>query len=180
MKILNLVGSSRKDGNTKIITDRILNGLEVSTIYLYDYKIEPIIDKRHTPEGFDTIGDDYETLIREFLKHEIIFFSTPLYWFGMTGQMKLFFDRWSQSLRNTYFDLKAELSKKKAYVVIVGGDQPNIEALPLIQQFKLIFDYVGMDFTDYIIGKANKPGEIMADQQALIKASLWNDQLKQV
>lgn len=179
MKIMTLLGSSRRDGNTEYLVDKALDGVEHKLIYLLDKKMNPIIDERHTHEGFSYVDDDYEELFLEFLQHDIIFFATPSYWFGMSGQMKIFFDRWSQYLRDSRFDFKKEMSKKKAYVIVTGNSpDPKIAALPLIQQFNYIFDYVGMEFVDYIIGEANKPDDILNDSLALTKAEFWNGQMK--
>ena len=46
------------------------------------------------------------------------------------------------------------------YVVIVGGDNPKLKALPLIAQFQYIFDFVGSSFEGYVIGDANGLDEI--------------------
>ncbi|MFS1512450.1 flavodoxin family protein [Chengkuizengella sp. SCS-71B] len=105
-------------------------------------------------------------------------FTTPLYWYGMSGPMKIFFDRCSQYLRDERFNFKEEMSKKKAYVIVTGGANPQIEALPLIQQFKYIFNFVNMEFVDYMIGRGNEPGDVKEDEAAISKALLWNKQLK--
>ncbi|MDQ0860369.1 multimeric flavodoxin WrbA [Bacillus sp. V2I10] len=60
-------------------------------------------------------------------------FVTPLYWYGMSGTMKDFFDLWSQALRDERFSFKENAKDKKAYVIIAGGDSPKIKALPLVQ-----------------------------------------------
>lgn len=179
MKIMTLLGSSRRAGNTEYLVERVLEGVEYKSVYLLDKKMNPIKDKRHTQEGFSDVHDDYEDLFIEFLKQDIIFFATPLYWFGMSGQMKIFFDRWSQYLRNERFDFKKEVCKKQAYVIVTGENpDPKTAALPLIQQFNYIFNYVGIEFVDYIIGKANQPGDILDDSFALTKADLWNEEIK--
>ncbi|MFD2043233.1 flavodoxin family protein [Ornithinibacillus salinisoli] len=179
MRIMALLGSSRRNGNTEYLTNKVLDGVNHQTIYLLDKKIDPIVDERHTDEGFSYVEDDYEELFFEFLKHDTIVFATPSYWFGMSGQMKIFFDRWSQYMRDHRFDFKEEMRKKKAYVIVAGNKpDPKIAALPLIQQFNYIFEYVGMEFVDYIIGNGNKPEDILTDTEAIAKAKLWNDQLK--
>ena len=38
------------------------------------------------------------------------------------------------------------------YVVIVGGDNPKVKALPLIAQFQYIFDFVGSSFEVMLLG----------------------------
>ena len=71
------------------------------------------------------------------LEHDTIIFATPLYWYGMSGHMKNFVDRWSQSLRDTSLHFKEKMKGKKMYVVIVGGDNPKLKALPLIASFNI-------------------------------------------
>jgi multimeric flavodoxin WrbA len=173
-KILVINGSSRENGNTEMFTSLILKDVPHQSIHLRHHTIVPIVDKRHSPEGFTPVEDDYDSIIQSVLAHDILVFATPLYWYGMSGHMKLFVDRWSQSLRDPRFDFKKEMSKKKSFVIICGGDNPSIKALPLVQQFQHIFDYVGTEFIGYAIGKGNSPGEIMQDQNAMAQAKHWN------
>lgn len=64
------------------------------------------------------------------------------------------------------------------YVVIVGGDNPKLKALPLIAQFQYIFDFVGSSFEGYVIGDANGLDEIQNDAEALAKAQIYNKEFK--
>ncbi|WP_205685206.1 flavodoxin family protein [Peribacillus acanthi] len=178
--MLAVLGSSRKKGNTAYMVDRIMDGVNHVAINLADHQILPIDDKRHTVDGFSLVDDDYEKILPQLLDSDIIIFATPLYWYGMSGHMKTFFDRWSQYLRDERFDLKGELSKKKAYVVVTGGANAPITALPLIQQFQYIFDFVDMKFEDYIIARGVKPEEVSQDQLALQKAQYWNNEFKKL
>ncbi|CAM4060468.1 NAD(P)H-dependent oxidoreductase [Bacillus manliponensis] len=167
-------GSSRQNGNTEALTKMMTEGIDAEHIHLRDYKIEPVKDQRHDAEGFQFINDDYEKLVKKMLEHDTIVFATPLYWYGMSGHMKDFVDRWSQSLRDPSLRFKERMKGKKMYVVIVGGDNPKLKALPLIQQFQYIFDFVGTSFSNYIIGSANAPNEIENDIEASEKAKQFN------
>ncbi|MBB3908023.1 multimeric flavodoxin WrbA [Anoxybacillus rupiensis] len=172
--ILLMNGSSRENGNTARLAQIVLEGIAHQQIYMKDFSITPIIDKRHDPEGFTPVADDYEKIIRLVREHDILIFATPIYWYGMSGQMKLFIDRWSQSLRDPHFSFKEEMKSKKAFVVAVGGDDPYIKGLPLIQQFQYIFQFVGLTYIGYLIGQGNAPDEILSDQRALSEAKYWN------
>jgi multimeric flavodoxin WrbA len=180
MKILVLYGSSRENGNSEMLADIMVEGLECTKTYLRQKNIEPIEDKRHTEEGFQPIDDDYDEIVDQLLHHDILIFATPLYWYGMSGRMKNFFDRWSQSLRDKRFNFKESIANKKAYVIITGGDHPRFKGLPLIQQFQYIFDFVSLDFVGYIIGEGNQPGDILKDHQALFEAKRMNQELRQL
>lgn len=92
--------------------------------------------------------------------------------------MKNFIDRWSQTLRDeNYPEFKTRKSAKQAYVIAVGGDEPFIKGLPLIQQFQYIFHFIGISFKGYILGKGNEPGDIMLDKEAINAASELNRKL---
>lgn len=175
MTIAVVYGGTRKNGNTETLTEQAFQGLPVERIVLRDYVIQPTEDLRHTQEGFREIDDDYNQIIERILPHDTLMFSTPIYWYGMSGTMKNFIDRWSQTMRDCkYPDFKNSMSTKKAYVIAVGGDDPQVKGLPLIQQFHYIFDFIGMSYQGYILGKGNKPDEVTEDEAAVYKAQLWN------
>ncbi len=179
MTIAVIYGGSRPNGNAESLTKVAIQGLDVEEVYLKDYFIEPINDKRHAEEGFPEVNDDYNFIIDRILPHDILIFSTPIYWYSMTGTMKNFIDRWSQTLKDTkYPDFKEQLSKKGAYVIAVGGDNPYIKGLPMIQQFQYIFDFVGISFEGYIIGEGNRPGDIAQDFNALSAAEQLRKKLQ--
>ena len=99
-------GSSRQNGNTEALTHMMIEDIETEQIYLRDHTVYPITDQRHDAEGFQPVNDDYKQLTNRMLEHDTIIFATPLYWYGMSGHMKNFVDRWSQSLRDTSLHFK--------------------------------------------------------------------------
>ncbi|MFC4023441.1 flavodoxin family protein [Oceanobacillus longus] len=173
MKIIVFHGSTRVNGNTEFLTYQAVPKEKGTHIYLRDYNVLPIIDQRHDEGGFNEVEDHHKGLIDQMLSHDIIVFSTPIYWYSMSGPMKLFIDRWSQILRDpAYVDFRKELSKKHVYLIAVGGDTPMVKGLPLVQQFNYICQFYNMSFEGYVIGKASKPGEITKDTAALKAASM--------
>lgn len=152
MKVLALLGSTRENGNSEYLANKIVEGTDHTLVKLADLNIKPIVDQRHADGGFTPVDDDYEELVHQMLTHDVFVFATPLYWYGMSGPMKDFFDRWSQYLRDERFNLKEELAKKKAYVVITGGSSAKVKGLPLVQQFQYIFDFVGWNLRTISLG----------------------------
>ncbi|GGB62611.1 flavodoxin family protein [Virgibacillus dakarensis] len=172
MTVAVIYGGTRECGNTEILTEQAVQNISVEKIYLKNYQISPIKDQRHTEGGFQDLNDDYNYILERILCHDILIFATPIYWFSMSGTMKLFIDRWSQTLKDPKYPyFKAAMSSKKAYVIAVGGDQPFLKGLPLIQQFQFIFNFIGMSFEGYVLGKGNKPNEIVQDREAIVAAS---------
>ncbi len=139
-----------------------------------DYRLQPIIDYRHTENG-GYPDDDYRGLIDRVLAADTLVFATPIYWYGISGLLKTFIDRWSQSLVENRPAFLAGLAGKQAYVIAVGDDDPHLKGQPLIQQFQSIFDFVGIDFAGYVLGTANTPGDILRDKEALAKVDSWRD-----
>jgi multimeric flavodoxin WrbA len=179
MSIAVIYGGTRPNGNTELLTEQAIQALEVEKIYLKDFNILPIEDHRHSESGFPDVGDDYNSIIDLILPHDILIFATPIYWYSMSGTMKNFIDRWSQTLRDSkYPHFKMTMASKKAYVIAVGGDNPSIKGLPMIQQFQHIFDFMGTSFDGYIIGKGSKPGDIKTDTVAFSAAIQLQNKLK--
>ena len=52
-------------------------------------------------------------ILNKVLKSDIIIFSTPLYWYSMSASLKLFIDRWTESLRDTQIDNFKEIMSQK-------------------------------------------------------------------
>lgn len=180
MRIAVIQGSARNGGNTEELTRLVLEGIPYTNIILREKDIKPIHDQRHDEGGFDPVDDDYDDLILQVLEHDILIFATPVYWYGASGLMKNFIDRWSQSLRDVRFKFKEVMADKTAYAVVVGGDNPRIKALPLIQQLQYTFDFVGLPFAGYVIGKGSKPGDVLKDARAIREAEALNAELRKV
>ena len=122
MKILALIGSPRKNGNTDIMADEVLKGASdvgcfVDKIYLDDYIIRPIqVCDRPAAEREDTRSDDdFPVLLEKFLDSDIIILSTPVYWFGFSAQLKCFIDRLSSYFRKPPY---AQRFDGKGYIAL--------------------------------------------------------------
>lgn len=167
LKTIVINGSSRDNGNTEFLSEAAVEDKHATIVNLRDHHINPIVDQRHDENGFTSVDDDCHSLIKLMLDHDVIVFATPLYWYGMSGLMKNFIDRWSQFLRDEELKFKEKIKEKQAYVIICGGDHPLIKGLPLVQQFQYICDFVGLELKDYFIAKAGKPEEIKQNQEAI-------------
>ena len=50
-------------------------------------------------------------------------------------------------------------------ILIIGGDNPHTKAQPLVNQFKLIFEFMNITNYRFLIGEGNKPFDILNDSQ---------------
>ncbi|WP_299510671.1 flavodoxin family protein [uncultured Rummeliibacillus sp.] len=162
------------------LADIVVQDIEHEKVYIKDLNILPIEDLRHTKNGFQAVDDDYDQLIKALEKSDVVIFATPIYWYSKSGIMKNMIDRLSQAIRDErYPNLKEHLKTIRTIVVAVGGDEPRIKGMPLIQQFQYIFEFLNMPFSSYIIGEANRPGDILKDKRALSEAVWLNEKLKE-
>jgi multimeric flavodoxin WrbA len=134
-----LFSSSRRNGNTGQLMDRIAKELDIEVVDLaqrnisaYDY-------------GHRNRNDDFEPLMKRILTFDQIIFATPVYWYAVSPAMKVFLDRISD-----FLDLPDLLSDgrrlrgKQAYVVCTSiYDEPPAS---FIGAFLDTFNYLGMRF----------------------------------
>ena len=170
MKILALIGSPRKGSNTDILVDQILGGCKANgdsgeKLYLYDYEICPCIDCRHCKKGDYTcnLKDGMQKLYAKMQEADLILFGTPIYWYGPKGMMKLFIDRLRPFIAN------GKLKGKKGVIVVPSEEGPDACG-PLIEMFRISFDYLGLEFAGKILATAYEKGEIRGDRVELEKA----------
>ncbi|MFN0140831.1 MAG: flavodoxin family protein [Pyrinomonadaceae bacterium] len=102
MRKLIILGSSRKDGDTKRIVDELISISDWDLIDLNDYDFG-YYDYEHK-----NLDDDYLDLMRTIIaNYDVLIFATPVYWYAMSGIMKVFFDRITDLL-----DEEKELGRK--------------------------------------------------------------------
>ncbi len=88
--------------------------------------------------------DDMQPLYSRYEAADTIVYTTPVYWWGISAQLKLFLDR--------LYALGMEPHNgKKLYVIAVGADDVEGIQYELIRkQFVEICDYCGIDFAGYL------------------------------
>jgi len=170
MKILALIGSPRKGGNTDVLVDQILKGSEskghlTEKLYLYDYEIASCIDCRKCKKESNTcaLKDDMLRIYGKLQDADIIIFGTPVYWYGPSAKMKLLIDR----LR-PFIDSR-ELKGKKGFVVAPSEEGKDCCG-PLMEMFRMSFSYLGMEFSGSLLAEAYERGEVKGNLDKMTKA----------
>lgn len=156
-KMLGIIGSPRKKGNTDILVNKILDGakeegVEVETLFLNDLNIKEC-DGCHAcwKNSQCSKKDDMNDIYPKIIENDIIIFGTPVYWYGPTALMKMFMDRF------VYFNCPENRSKikGKGAVLVVPFEEDNPAAVkPLLIFFDECFQYLGMK----LLGKIIVPG----------------------
>ena len=156
-KILAVVGSPRRSGNTHILVSKIAEGArskkaEVDELFLADFTIKEC-DGCHVCWEMDECikNDDMQAIYRRIIKSDVIIFGTPVYWYGPTALMKGFIDRF------VYFNCPKNRPKirGKSAVIAVPFEEENHEmARPVVEFFQKCLDYLEMN----LVGKIIVPG----------------------
>jgi multimeric flavodoxin WrbA len=100
-KLLILVGSPRRAGNSATLAKAVqrgaeATGAEVSIRFVDDFISSFLRDCRtcRLPSGECSIADRFRALFFEdFIPAQGVIFCSPVYWYGLSAQMKAFFDR---------------------------------------------------------------------------------------
>jgi multimeric flavodoxin WrbA len=172
MKILALIGSPRKGGNTDILVDEVLRGAstvghEARKLYLYDCNILPCLDCRRCKKaenGFAcTLIDAMQEIYPKLEDSDLIVFGTPIYWYGPTAKMKLLIDR----LRP--YIVSGCLKGKKGLIVAPSEEGAACSG-PLLEMFRMSFNYLEMEMAGSILAKAYDRGEIKNNPGDLSRA----------
>ncbi|MGE6356703.1 flavodoxin family protein [Flavobacterium sp. NPDC079362] len=142
-----ILGSSRKNGNTTKIVDEISKEHGIDIIDLSDYNISYYDYESKNRE------DDFFPLIKGIIeKYDTLIFATPIYWYNMSGIMKVFFDRFSDLIR-----IEKETGRKlrgKKIGVISNSHDNEIEDSFYIP-FKKSADYLRMEYLGHAHFNAN-------------------------
>lgn len=133
-----IIGSSRSHGNTSRIVDEIANHFNIDVVNLNNYKFSYYDYESKNRE------DDFLPLIKSIIeKYDTLIFATPIYWYNMSGIMKVFFDRFSDLIR-----IEKETGRKlrgKKFAVISNSHDSEID-YDFYIPFRKSAEYLGMEY----------------------------------
>jgi multimeric flavodoxin WrbA len=140
-KPLVLLGSARKDSNTK----RLITSLFLDQPYNLVDLNEKLIESFNYDSAYSA-SDNFWSVVEEILKHDNLVFATPVYWYSMSGVMKNFFDRFTD-LITKHKETGRKLRGKKTFLVTISNSPAIPEGFEL--PFKETSQYLGMQYGGY-------------------------------
>jgi len=166
MRVLVLLGSPRKKGNSAILAAQIIKGAEaegasVESIYLHGMRISPC-QSCYTCQKPDSRGcaidDDMQPIYRKLVEADAWVIASPVYWFTMSAQTKLFMDR-CFALRA--YSKDAFSGKRIAIAMTYGDTDPFTSGcVNALRTFQDAFRYAGAKIVGMVYGSAFDAGEI--------------------
>jgi len=170
MKILGLIGSYRKLGNTEVLVKEALMqakrlGAEADMLRLTDLRIEPCkgcmacVLRREECR----IPDDWRALRDRLVENAAVILGAPTYLLGPAEIIKMITDR------NIAFQFGTfqHTGKPGAIIGVSGVGKWEPFALPMLNVFTLT---CGFKIIDQVVFYAQGPGEILLDDSAMKRA----------
>jgi len=138
MKALIIQGSARSDGNTYKVSRELQKQLNCDLLNLSEKNIG------HYDYEYKNQEDDFPDLIAKIAdEYDLIILASPVYWYTMSGRMKVFFDRISDTIRISK-EVGRKLRGKKMAALSCGYGSDPIESFFL--PFQKSADYLGIEY----------------------------------
>jgi multimeric flavodoxin WrbA len=131
MKVLGIYGSPRQGGNSDLLLDKALEGAasagaDIEKVYVRSLKINGCQECGGCDKtGICVIDDDMHTVYPLMWGAEIIFLSSPIFFYGIPGQAKMLIDRaqalWSKRMLEKPTDQRKKYDHGRGYLIAVGA-----------------------------------------------------------
>ena len=186
MRLLGIGGSPRRGGNTDLLLAEVLRGAsrgaEVKTIILSDLNIAPC---QHCDDclktGDCTTRDDMQLVYRELERADRLVLASPLYFMGVTAQLKAMIDRCQALWARKYKLNKPPLGdgrERRGLFISVGGRSKANQFRPALATVKSLFRTLDITYAgELVFPGIDEKGAITKHPDALKQAYLAGQRL---
>ncbi|MFA7158400.1 MAG: flavodoxin family protein [Kiritimatiellia bacterium] len=169
-KILIINGSPKKNGNTTTLAEWFAegaraNGARIEIIRAAELKLKSAGCTscracQKMKEYGCVINDDLKPVLAKMAKSDVIVIATPLYFFGVSAQLKVIFDRMFSLYKwdNKAGTMKTVLKGKTLVLIASAFEDVGLDALA--KPFELTAKYTGMKFLSLLVPNAGVSGDI--------------------
>jgi multimeric flavodoxin WrbA len=156
-----ILASSRSQGNTRLLVDRLIADTAVPVVDLASKNIS-YFDYHHA-----NAGDDFIPLIETLSAKSLWIFATPVYWYTMSAQLKTFMDRLTDLLE-THKELGRTLRGRSAAVLASGTESQLPESFE--SPIRLTCSYLGMNYLGACYAQFERDGVPTASSRGIVEA----------
>jgi len=176
-RVLIVNGSPRRRGNSVLLAEQVAvgareAGAEVETVTTQGMDVQPCTACeacKGTEEGDCIIQDDMQSLYPRIRSADVIVIATPVYWFTMSAQAKLFIGRFYALIDTARGNLLT--GKRFAFVLTYGDSDPFTSgAINAIRAFQDMCRYLEAEIVGFVYGTASDEGEIQSQKDLLEEA----------
>ena len=142
MNILVLTGSPRKNGNSSTLAAHFIRGAEEAghKVARFDAALRNV----HPCTACNSCGmngpcvfqDDFTFVREHILRADVVAFATPMYYFGISAQLKAVIDR--------FYAISSLLhTPKKAVLMMTYANHSARNESPILTHYEVLLDYLG-------------------------------------
>lgn len=169
-RVIILVGSVRKGGNTDLLASAFAKGAEennsVEIVSVSDYHVNPCIgcNSCFTRTGNKCFQkDDMDKIYDKLSTADILVIASPVYFYGISSQLKAVIDRLHTPLRNEFH------IKKLALLLVGAASLPQLfDAIKV--QYQLILDFFHLESLGTVLVRGVKDKGDIKGNSALQEA----------
>ena len=182
MKALVLTSSPRTDGNSACLAQQALAGLKEAGHDAELRDLNSVLggflgDCRQCRRADGTCGidDGYQDLfLNQVLPADGLILATPIYWYGMSAQLKAFFDRMFCYVAASYpasAQVVPMIQNKRIGLVLSSEETFPTVSHGIIHQIQEYCRYTNSTFVGVAHGHGNARGDITRDPRDPMKAA---------
>ena len=156
MNILVLSGSPRKGGNTDLLVDAFVKGASpkhhVEVVSVHDYKINPCMGCNACFRREDHAccqKDDMQIIYEKMAKAEMLVIASPVYFYGLSAQLKTVIDRFHNPIRDSFH------IHKMALLLVGAASLPELFDSILVQ-YELCLKFFKMEDVGRVLVRGAK------------------------
>ena len=171
MNILVLSGSPRKGGNTEMLVDAFVESASqkhnVEVVSVRDYKINPCIGCNACFQHSDHSccqKDDMSLVYDKMSKADMLLIASPVYFYGLSAQLKAVIDRCHNPLRDTFH------IRKMGIMLVGAATLPELFDSILVQ-YRLCLNFFKIEDVGQVLVPGVKDKGDIKKSDALKKAS---------
>jgi multimeric flavodoxin WrbA len=186
IKVLGILGSPRRQGNTEILLDSALagavdRGAKVEKVLISEMEISPCKEIYACLEaGRCAIQDDMQILYEKLLAADHLVFASPIFFYGVTAQAKAMVDR-CQALWVKRYILgmgREDTRTRRGVFISVGATRGKNLFDGAVLTVKYFYDAIGVNYINaLLVNKVDTKARIREHPSAIQDAFLLGQQL---
>ena len=191
MKVLGIIGSKRKNGNTAYLVKQALQTIEskdveTELIFLGDYNISGCTGCEGCKDTYKcVIMDDMQKIYPLIINSDAIVLGSPTYFYNITADMKAFIERlycfqvFAENDRSVWSSINESLGGKYAVVIAICEQNDEEDMGFTAQAMKKPLEGLGYRVISTVkILKLFKKGDVQQNQNALEQVKIAGEKLE--
>jgi multimeric flavodoxin WrbA len=161
MNILILSGSPRKDGNTELLAEAFAKGAaahhHMEIVSVRDYTVNPCLgcNTCFKTNGICAQKDDMAIIYEKMSQADMIVIASPVYFYGISAQLKAVIDRFHNPIRDTFH------IKKMALLLVGAATLPELFDA-ILAEYNLCLKFFSIEDAGKVLVRGVKDkGDIM-------------------